>query len=78
MQRRRADVAVARAGEQRDDRFNAARQPDRNALALFQPAREKIGGERIGTLDQLLVADAAEAVAHREGIRRAVGVPSGE
>ena len=53
MQRRAADRAVARAGEQRDHALDPARQPHRNALAGLDAAPREIGGQRIGGVDQL-------------------------
>ena len=67
-------MSVARAGEQRDDAFNPARQPDRDALAGLDPTACEVGGERVGGVQKLPIGEAAEPVADGEGLRRALGV----
>ena len=60
MQRRAADRAVARAGEQRHHALDPARQPHRDALARLDAAPRQIRRQRIGGVDKLAIGDAAE------------------
>ena len=64
MQRRAAHVAVARASEHGDSDFDAALQPDGDALAGADAARRHLGGKAVGGIDQLAIGEAAELVAH--------------
>ncbi len=78
MQRRAADRAVARAGEQRHHSLDPARQPHRDALARLDTAPRQIRRQRIGGVDKLAIGDAADAVPDGKGIRRALGVAFGQ
>ena len=75
VQRRAADIAVARAGQQRDRGLDPARQPYRDALAGPHAVARKTGREPVGGGDQRRVAQPAMPVADREGVGRLRALP---
>ncbi len=78
VQRGAAHIAVAGAGEQSDDGLDAARQPDRDALAGDEPRPGEIRRQPVGRLDERAIADARREVAHRGLVRRRLRMAPGE
>src|SRR5712671_5637610 len=78
MKRRAAHIAVARAGEQRDHAFHPARQPNRHALARPDAARREIRRQHVHDGGQRPIAEAPEAIAQGEFLRRATRVVAHE
>ena len=76
VQRRAADRAAFGAGEQRHHALDPARQPDTDALAGAYTVAGEVGGKRIGRGQQLLIGQAAIAIAHGECLRRMLGMPA--
>ena len=66
VQRRIADVAVARAGEQDRHGLDPVRQPDRNPLAAFDAGLFEIGGNRVDQRTELAPVEPPLPIAHRE------------
>ncbi len=78
VQRRTADIAVARAGEQGNGGLYSARQPNRDALAWPDAAAGEVGGQPVGGIDQRGIGQPPITVAYRKGARRRPRLPSGE
>ncbi len=74
MERRTADIAVAAAGEQGDDGFGPARQPDCDTLAGDDALIGQVAGKSVHLRQQFAIAEVALRAADRDAIGRAFGV----
>ena len=64
-----ARVALARAGEEREDRFEAVREPDRDAVPAGEPLRGEFRGDAVGPREGLGPSQAMTAVPQRGCLR---------
>jgi len=78
MQRRAADIAIARAGEQRDGSLRAARQPHSNTLPGWDATAGEARGQPVSGLHQRGVGEPPMTVAQRKRIRCRPRLPGGE